>query len=842
MKKIFKWGLIFFLISVVFIIATGTIITYFYKDEVIEFVVKEINKTLNTKVDVKKISFSVIRHFPNASLSFNNILIHSPKKFSNADFHNINTDTLLFSKNLSLDFNLIDIVKKRYRFRNIKIESGNFNLFITRKGENNLGIFKTESNDSSNIEIDLQKIVISNVQLQIRNAYKQLILLSKIKKVNVSGNFSENIFDFNTSGKIFIHNFTTDAINYISDKNIVVDAGFNYDGNKYKIRDGQILLENLSFKLSGNFVTEPKTKLDIKIKAQELSIEKILSLLPDKYASAIYDYNGNGYLQFNASISGITDYMNSPHIKASYRIHNGKLIYKPNDFALNQININGHFTNGKNNDAKTSFLRLDSISGSMEHTRFSGKLILENFLSPLFNIKFNILGNLSDIKQFFRIDTITYLDGAINGKIQVQGRFQDIKNISKQELVNIHSQGNITIHKGTIQFKQQKKNIKDINTTILFKNDLIQIDSLTMNLFDHSLIASGTFHHFLAYLFEENSSFTSRSTIKISLLDLKDFLSENTTTRTNRIFTSENFLSDITFLFDTIRYGKFQAYNIKANGTINTNQIHINHFFGNAIEGTIKGTAHLDISTNKKINVAVLFKNVDIREMFREFDNFNQDFIVDKNLKGKLTANINFSCNLKDSYKIIEESILSNAKIHITNGELIGFKPIQKLSKFVNIYELSHIVFSDLDNEIFIQKNKIILPQMHIKASGYDLDIAGEHTFNNEFSYHLRLLMSQILSKKARQAKQENSEFGIIEQDGSNKTSLYLKISGTPNDYHIGYDSEAVKKHINKRLKEEKENLKQILKEEFHWFSKDKKTKKNNPNNSNNSEFKFKFE
>ncbi len=837
----------------VLFVGTGAVVTFFYKDKVVNLVVNEINKSLQTQVDVKEISFTIFKHFPNASLVFDDVLVHSPKKFLNKDFRKTNTDTLLFAKSLSLDFNLIDIIKKKYSFHRISIESGKINLFIAKNGNTNLDIFKSDtSTASANIKVDLQKILLSKIRLQIRNAYQKMTLLSQISKADVSGNFSAETFDFNTTAEIFIKDFTNGGVNFVKNKETKLDIGFNYSDNDYKIEEGKIGLEDLNFELAGDFKTIPVTNLNLKVKADDINIEKLLSLLPEKYAGAIEDYGGKGNLQFNATVSGEVDYKQSPHIEASYSIHNGELIYQPNDFALTAIQLSGSFTNGKNNNVQTTSLKLGNLSAKMENTNFSGSFIMTNFKSPQFNADLDIQSDLSDIKQFFDLDTLVQLAGTVAGEIKTQGSFRDIDNISRQEWAKVANQGFVRIKDGIIQFENQDKAIHSINGKILFKNDLAQMDSLAMNFFGHPLLVSGNFYHFLAYLFEDDVPFSSNMTVKTSSLDLKNLIFENTQKDETADSTTvvKNFFSTVTVFVDTLNYGKFYAYNVKAEGVVQAGQVRVHNFMGNTLDGAVNGTAFFATGEKKKMEISALLKGVNIRKLFQEFDNFDQDFIVSKNLKGKLTANINFSCNLADDYSIDEKSILSDAKIHITNGELISFEPMQKLSKFVNVYELSHIVFSDLDNEIFIRNQKVILPQMHIKSSAMEMDIAGEHGFNNVFSYHLRLLMSQILAKKAKKAKQQNSEFGVIEDDGSNRTSLYLIIAGTPDNYRVGYDSESVKKHINERLKEEKENLKQILKEEFRWFSKKDTTKKQKQKpkpkpkhkDTDNSGFQFEFE
>jgi hypothetical protein len=81
--------------------------------------------------------------------------------------------------------------------------------------------------------------------------------------------------------------------------------------------------------------------------------------------------------------------------------------------------------------------------------------------------------------------------------------------------------------------------------------------------------------------------------------------------------------------------------------------------------------------------------------------------------------------------------------------------------------------------------------------------------------------MSDVIWRKAKSKKKENTEFGYIEDDREGKMSLYLRMTGTVDDYKIGYDSKGVKEKWKQDLKEEKKTVKQLLNSEFGFFKKD---------------------
>jgi hypothetical protein len=77
------------------------------------------------------------------------------------------------------------------------------------------------------------------------------------------------------------------------------------------------------------------------------------------------------------------------------------------------------------------------------------------------------------------------------------------------------------------------------------------------------------------------------------------------------------------------------------------------------------------------------------------------------------------------------------------------------------------------------------------------------------------------LSQKAKKAKKENEEFGVVEDDGLGRTNLYVNVTGTVDNPVYTYDAKGVKAKLAVDFLKEKKNLKNILNDEFGWFKKD---------------------
>ena len=143
------------------------------------------------------------------------------------------------------------------------------------------------------------------------------------------------------------------------------------------------------------------------------------------------------------------------------------------------------------------------------------------------------------------------------------------------------------------------------------------------------------------------------------------------------------------------------------------------------------------------------------------------------------------------------------------------------LSKFLKVADLNDVKFATLHNQIEIKNRTIYIPAMEIKSSAINIVASGEHTFDNVINYRLKLLLSDVMAQKAKRAKPENEEFGVVEDDGLGRTTLYVLITGTVDNPVYKYDAKGVKAKIAVGFVKEKQNLKSILNDEFGWFKKD---------------------
>jgi hypothetical protein len=242
-----------------------------------------------------------------------------------------------------------------------------------------------------------------------------------------------------------------------------------------------------------------------------------------------------------------------------------------------------------------------------------------------------------------------------------------------------------------------------------------------------------------------------------------------------------------------------------------------------SLSGLISGNGYIAQNVNKSIVAKGIFdvNEIDVNQTFSTFKNFGQTFLKAENIKGNLSGAISLLLPLDSLLNPQIQALTSEGKYILTDGALVNFEPVKELSSFIELSELENISFDKLENDFFIRTNFLYIPQMDVRSSAADLSINGKHSFENNYEYHVKILLSEILSKKRKKVKRNNTEFGEVEDDGLGRTSLLLKVDGKGEEVNVGYDIKAVGNELKNDIKSERKALKTILNQEYGWFKSD---------------------
>jgi hypothetical protein len=823
MKLLFKFLKIFAVMIIAIMVVLFTA-SFLLQDKVAGLILKSLNKNIQTKFEFESAHLSFLRKFPKASLDLKNVLVHSSPGIDAPSFGTSYTDTLLFAKSVIAEFSITDIIHGIYNIDRISVRQGRLNIFTDNGGLINYEISADTSQVSDdNFTINLDRINVSEVTATYNNQATKLIISGLIDNGRMKSRISGDDIDFTAAGNMRIDYFTLYGFTINRSIDAKTDLALHSSLKGIFFRKGSLVIDNIDFGLSG-FISEDDV-LDLVLKGENVDISGIKKYLPEKYNEKIAAYDPSGILNIRSTIKGPMTRTLNPAIEIDFDLSKGHVSYLNSALNINALSFKGHFSNGAKMNPETSSVTLNNIVGILGSAQYSGSLSLSDFNSP--GGRLNLKGKIipSEIREFFGLQYISTAKGSVDFVLAIMGKVPAVEKFSFSDFLALAPVADLNFNSFGIGLHNDKIMVDNVNGS-LFLSDTVTAKDLKVSYRKNDFELNGTFINLPGWLTGKPVILTAKAAITAKTIRpelLFPSLSDTSSVNNTAYLLPGDVIMDITFSFDNFEYKTFSAEMIKGSMSYKPGIFNFKTLKLNTMDGAVSGNGFLLQNKDKSFLGRGNFdmESVDINKAFKVFHNFGQDFIKAENLSGKLSGTVSVLIPADSLLHPVIKSISAEGKYTVEKGALVDFGPIQELSSFIEVSELKNIHFEKLGNDFFIRNNFLYIPQMEVKSSAADLSVSGKHSFDDNYEYHVKILLSEMLSNKIRKPKPNSVEFGAVKDDGLGHTSMLLKIVNKGEDVKVSYDIKAAGSQIKNDIKTERQTLKTILKQEYGWFKKD---------------------
>ena len=501
-------------------------------------------------------------------------------------------------------------------------------------------------------------------------------------------------------------------------------------------------------------------------------------------------------------------------------IEKGNLNLKSRPFILKGVSLSGKITNGDEQNFRTTNIEITQFDAKTENGFLKGNFTIQNLNKYYLTANLSSSWDLAEINHYFEDSPFFNLQGNLIANTQYSGYISFDKKFKNHFLRAQHT-SSTTFENASFSYKNFPLGFNFQSANCVFRNaNVVEVKSSAFTIADSDLNFDGDITDLIAYILNKKDEIyvtgdLNSTYIKFDeLLTLKD-LSEGKGTGTMPTWINANLNTNIT----TFSYDDFIASEITGTLAYKNMTLTGENMLLNSLNGNIAGNFKFYESANNKLKLfsQLNLTRLNIRNAFLAFDNFKQDFITAKHIKGVGTAEIQMQSSWKPGFIFEEEELKVKSHLIIEKGELIHFKPLESLSDYVSLDDLKEVKFSTLENTIEIDNKVITIPTMEIKSSALSVFVSGTHTFEQEINYRIKLLLSELMSTKFRKknTRIKKTEFGEVEENGKIFNTIYFKMTGNSEDPNISFDGIRFREDVQKGITKEKETITNIIKEEI---------------------------
>ena len=801
--RLTKYIILILIFLVLIISGSLFIITKIYGEEIKELALEEINQQLTSQIIVENIELSAFTHFPSISLEFKNILINDPI---------IIDDTLLHANKAYLNFDIYDLINKRYIVRKLVLTKGMFNILTNEKSEKNYLVFKKNDNsENKSFKFLLNQFTLIDFKISYKNSLLNQEFDFKVKNSNLIGQFSNKEYDLNIISNMKVNTFILDDINYINSKTTKTEVELHVINNPFSIniKKGGFEIGKMNFLVQGNYLSAEKDIVDLKIKGNQIEILEIFSVLPKKFSKLSKQYISKGILNFEGHLNGELNNNKRLNFSVNFNALDAYLKDKLNDIELEKVNVEGVFNNQKQE------LKIINFSSLINEKTLNGFGSISNFKDPMYSFTLN--GRIDLNNNIFS----NYLkDLSLEGETEftLESKIVTKKGNLLFEKIN----GNLNSKKIVLEDNLKSIHLKLNNLDLNFsKKELVIITKKSsFNKDDFDLKMS--IKNWDKMMFSDSKKLKIIYDLNMTKFHLDDFIKlfsvkDSSGKKYQFEFEGELFAEEL-------YYDSFIASNVSAEKIIFNNSLRIK----NLIMESFDGAASLNIyNSDLSAKNQTWFINGDLfrinsKKLMKSFDNFNQEFLINEQINGEFSSDFSSTLvfdsesnfNLQKS-KFKSENLFENIVIsenNFLNDIFLFFKKSVITRNIIDIdyYDkrISKVNFKNFNSNIIFSNGTLKISKTNFKNNVLDFTFYGNYKMNDLVDYHLNFNWADIVKKN-------KSKSNIVEENKIEGKQLFLKIWGPLDDLTYGFDKSEIKNERRVKIKNEKEIIKKIIKGEI---------------------------
>jgi|GEM_PF-314349 len=810
MKRFLKKFLLFSIVALALLIGIAAIIAGFFEQQIGRKLITEINRQLDTELAVGDFELSLLSGFPNASANLHTVTLDDNRK-----------GTLMEANNLSFRFGLFSLFGSNIKVHSVVIEDGALFVHIDKKGRANYDILKkgaeeTEAEDTgSELSISLNEAELRDVEVIYVDDRAQQEIKLLVKDALASGEFSSEEFSLTSFANLKSEFIELSDGRYLAGKNLDYDANIkvNLATGVYELENVDVGIEQNRFKVDGTVVTTETqgTHYDLNLVSKESSLKTMIGLLPESYRDYLKDFKSSGKFMVTAKIDGVLDKKQTPDVKVDFKLTNGRISGPRLAHSLKDVNFTAAFDNSKK--AKSVF-EIADFKGYFNRELIQSKLKVSNLDDPYIDFTVDGVLPLASVHGLLDHPAIKGGDGEIEIKnFRLKGKYNDM--INPNRISRVKTSGVLEFDDAELRINKEKMVI-DKGIIKLIDNSMI-LKEVELEGAGSELVIDGKFVNFLPVLFADlentkNAELIFKSNLKADALDF-DRLIKMTKTDIEESVVSRSVMDSI-HVEENLRLERFTKL-LKGSFNADIKKFNHNYIEGENFKGVIefeKNEMSIKGSTDAMDGRFVLdgkmfFKNrpylegkficeqVDVQEFFRQAENFGQEVLQYRHVRGEMNAKLAFSAKWAPDGTFLYDDLRVYGDVDIENGEMYNFELFYDFATYVKLKDLKHIKFTRLHNLFEIRKSRLYIPAMFMQSNALNLTLSGEHRFDNNFNYNIKINAGQVLFSKF---KKYNPDKRPQKAKRKGWFNLYYRVFGNIDKYKTKSDKKSVKQNFSK--------------------------------------------
>lgn len=832
MKKTFKIVGISLTVLLVILLLTP----FIFKGSLEKLLKKTINENAPVDVEWSSINLSLIRSFPNSSLTLNDFSVVTRAPFEG--------DTLASGKKLRLELGVMQLIKgsSPLTIDAFQLDGGLVQIKTNTEGQSNYDFSDSDTisdkdiaDSDSDFSLTLTKYEITNTDLHYLDEKSGIFLSLRDITHTGKGDFAMTTSELDTKTRA-IADFAMDGTEYLSNQRLTLDAviGMDLEAMKFNFLDNQAKINELPLTFDGYVqLLEDHTDVAINFTTPSSDFKNFLGVIPKEYLQDLDGVQTTGNFEVAGNIEGRVDDTYIPKMDISVRSAKASFSYPDLPKSMEDIFIDLSLKN-QTGLMKDMYLEIGDFRFRIGNNPFGVKGSVHNFMdNALVDLRLDGTLNLGELKEVMPLENDLQLAGIFKADLQMNF---DMQSIEKERYDRIVSIGTASLSDFVYKDESFKNDFHIANTKVNFNPQSIRLESFDATTGKTDLAASGSIENFIPFLMS-GKKLKGRFAVNSNAFHLEDFMieeeegKEENTKKELQITEVETFkipaFLDVSLNFQAkeVHYDNLVLKNTSGTASIADQKASISNFKSDIFGGLL--TLAGDVSTagdSPKFQMNISLQKVKIEESFKQMEFIRFIAPVANAFHGLLNTEFQLSGDLASDFTPKLETLSGSALLDILSANVNPSenKMMADLNQRLNFLNLDKLQLKDIHTKVKFKDGEIEMQPLEYSWQDMKLSLGGKHSLTNEMKYQADFdIPAKHLGKEATKILEKLRP----EEADKEHVLLPVYITGSGTNPKVKIDTKAAiesltadiiahqKDKAKDKLEEKKEEIEDKLKE-----------------------------
>lgn len=803
-------------ISLLIIIFLLAAIPFIFQTQIKDMLKVSINENVNAKVEFSDVSLSLLRSFPMAQVTINDLEITNFKPFKD--------ETFAIAKSISFTMSVRELFKKGddepIIVNSITVDealiilktdaSGNTNYDIAKEAEN----VNSSTSESSGFSFDIEDYSINNSAFTFIDETSNTTIY--ITELNHSGKgiFSAEIseLDTNTEAKV---SFAIDSTSYLNNTYLKLDALIELDlsTNTYTFKDNKGYINELPLEFKGYVKQlEDGQEIDIRFENPESSFKDFLAVIPKTYSKDLDNVTTTGDFKVKGLIKGVSSNKTIPKLDINIVSKNASFKYPDLPKRVENVSINTSIKNTTGN-ADDTYIDIKTLNFKIDDDVFKSSGTLKNITKNML-INANIDGtlNLDNITKAYPIELDKALSGILKAKLNTSF---DMNAIETNAYNRIKNKGNMSVSNFVFSSEDIVNPIHISKADLTFNSETVTLNNFNATTGESDFRVTGTIKNLIGFLLSDknlqgNFNINSNNFVVSDFMVKDEFVSNDNKTTSNAESLKIPAFLDCTFNVNAknVVYDNLNLKDVKGILIIKNQKATLKNMTSNLFDGNLAVNGNVSTQTNTPtFNLDLGANEFDISKSFNGMALLQSLAPIAKAVQGKLNTTINLSGTLDKTFSPNLESVSGNAFAELISSTInpLNTKILGELGNTLNFIDFKKLDLTNLKTSLEFANGNVIINPFSLKYEDIDIEVSGSHNSERKLAYNAVFnVPAKYLGSEVNQliGKLDDAKAGEI------KIPITANITGTFANPSVKTDLTSAVSNLTKQLIEiEKQKL-----------------------------------